>query len=319
MSRSAIIAAWLAVGVASSLHTLGLAAQTPNESSNVLVVDHDFSAIGEYVRVFLQEGQVYRAELSSPDLTLQIRGLVDGVIRPTQLPRVYPFLTSDTPSGTSVAEIYPEVDAEYEIRVIAISGQHVASRLRLYRDVRASSRRQKVRNTPGWETGVELAGGWHSGYFQSSAPAPSGTDPAGGTDIEGCFSARGAQGMSRVGLCVVGLSHQSQEGARNILWIFTEPRVRVLGRSRPALSGWELGALFRFGLGMISTASETPVTFAPGVYVARHIRRNVRGGGWSFQLSYARPSYLGFGKPFGVTGNVHPTSNRLSFGVGWYQ
>ncbi len=319
MSRSAIIAAWFAVGLASSPHIQGLAAQTPDENSNVLVVDHDFSAAGEYVRVFLQEGQVYRAELSSPDLTLQIRGLVDGVIRPTQLPRVYPFLTSDTPSGTSVAEIYPEIDAEYEIRVIALSGQHLASRLRLYRDVRASSRRQEVRNTPGWEMGIELAGGWHSGYFQSSAPAPLGTSPPGGTDVEGCFSARGARGRSRVGLCVVGLSYQSQEGARSILWIYTEPRVRLLGRSQPGQSSWDLGASFRFGLGMISAASETPVTLAPGAYVARHIRRNANGGGWSFQLSYARPSYLGFGKPFGVIGNVHPSSNRVALGVAWYQ
>jgi hypothetical protein len=283
------------------------------------VLDQDFSAAGEYVRAFLQNGQVYRAELSSPDVTLQIRGVIRGVVRPTQMPRIYPFLTSDTPSGTSIVEIYPEVDAEYEIRAIAVGGAGIATRLRLYRDIRASARRHHVRNTPGWEIGVELAGGWHSGYMQSSAPAPLGSGPAGGTDIESCFSARSAPGIPRLGMCVLGLSYQSQQGAKNILWIYTEPRLRILGGSRPAGSTWELGALFRFGVGIISAASVTPTTIAPGAYLARHIGRNAQGAGWSFQASFARHSYRGFAKPFGVPGTVHPTSNRLSFGVGWYQ
>jgi hypothetical protein len=283
------------------------------------MLDHDFSATGEYVRAFLQNGQVYRAELSSPDVTLQIRAVIQGVVRPTQLPRIYPFLPSSTPSGTSIVEIYPEVDAEYELRAIAVGGAGIATRLRLYRDIRASARRHHVRNTPGWEIGVELAGGWHSGYMQSSAPpAPLGSDPAGGTDVESCFSAR-APGARRLGLCVVGLSYQSQQGAKNILWVYTEPRLRILGGSRAARSSWELGALFRFGVGIISAAPVTPTTIAPGVYIARHLGRNAQGAGWTFHASYARHSYRGFGKPVGVPGTVHPTSNRLSFGVGWYK
>lgn len=317
MNRAALIVALVAVGLTSPLRAQADQAGTdrsPTDSSNVLVLDHDFSVPGEYVRVFLQKGQVYRAELNSPAVTLQIRGVVHGVVRPTQLPRIYPFLRSDSPSGTSIVEIYPEVDADYEIRAVLVDGAELATRLRLYRDIRASARRSHVRNTPGWDIGVELAGGWHSGYVQSSAPAPLGSDPAGGTDIESCFSAR----VSRLGLCVVGLSYQSQQGGRNILWIYTEPRLRVLGGS-PGRSKWELGALFRFGVGIISAASVTPTTIAPGLYVAHHIRRNAQGAGWSLQASYARHSYRGFGKPFGIPGNVHPTSNRLSFGVGWYQ
>lgn len=315
MYRLALTVAGLAVCLASSLRAQANEDRPPADSSDVLVIDHDFSAAGEFVRAFLQKGQVYRAELSSPDVTLQIRGVIRGVVRPTQLPRIYPFLTSETPSGTSILDIYPEVDAEYEIRAVAVGGAGVATRLRLYRDIRASARRNYVRNTPGWKIGVELAGGWHSGYLQSSAPVSLGSDPAGGTDVESCFSARSA----RLGMCVLGLSYQSQQGARNILWIYTEPRLRILGKSRPAQSNWELGALFRFGVGMISAASVTPTTIAPGVYIARHIGRNTQGAGWSFQASFARHSYRGFGKPVGVPGSVHPTSNRLSFGVGWYQ
>jgi hypothetical protein len=314
MVRAVFMLAGLAVCL-----TLPLQAQTAlsnpgADSTDVLVLDRDFSAIGEYIRVFLQAGQVYRAEMGSPDLSLEIRGVVGGVVRPAQLPRIYPFLSSETPSGTSIVEIYPEVDSEYEIRAVGIRSGGVGTRLRLYRDVRASARRHHVRNTPGWDLGIEVAAGWHSGYLQSSAPEAPGSNPAGGTDLESCLSAR-APGNSRLDLCALGLSYQSQEGARNILWIYTEPRLRVLG----ARSAWDLGVLFRFGVGMISAASVTPITIAPGMYIARHLGRSANGKGWNIQAFYARHFYRGFGKPVGVPGTAHPTSNRLSLGLGWYR
>jgi hypothetical protein len=281
-----------------------------------MVLDYDFSAVGEYARIFLQSGQVYRAELNSPDVTLLLRGLVEGVVRPTQLPRIYPFLNSETPSGTSIAEIYPEVDAEYEIRAVSRRGQGIATRLRVYRDVRASARRYRVRQKAGWDIGIELAAGWHSGYWQSSAPAPTGASPAGGTDIESCFSARSPGGS---GLCVLGLSYQSQAGAKNILWLYTEPRQRVLGRGRPVRSTWELGAMLRFGVGMISASPATPTTLAPGVYLTRNLGSSGAGRRWNLQASYRRHFFFGFDSPAGVPGTVHPSSNQLSFGIGWYQ
>ena len=63
----------------------------------------------------------------------------------TQLPRVYLFLPSSTPSGTSILEVYPEKDLEYEIRVVPRSGVSVPTRMRLYRDVAASGRRLYTR------------------------------------------------------------------------------------------------------------------------------------------------------------------------------
>ena len=107
------------------------------QNPQVLVLDHDFSNPDELVRVFLQDGQVYRAELSSADALLEIR----GVVRTIQTPHVYRFLPSQTPSGSAFLEIYPQKDAEYEIRSIAITGNRLPTRLRLYRDVRASARR----------------------------------------------------------------------------------------------------------------------------------------------------------------------------------
>jgi hypothetical protein len=316
MSRARPLLVLLAVCLTPCLRAQTAADRPTADSTDVLVLDHNFSALGEPVRVFLQGGQVYRAELSSPDVILQIRGLVQGVVRPTQLPRIYPFLSSETPSGTSIAEIYPEIDADYEIRAVVLGGRSFATRLRLYRDIRASARRHRVRQKSGWDIGIELAAGWHSGYWQSSAPPPTGASPAGGTDIESCFSARPRGGS---GLCVVGLSYQSQSGAKNILWLYTEPRLRVLGRGRPVRSTWELGAMFRFGVGMISASSSTPVTLAPGVYLTRNLGSNGPGRRWNLQASYRRHFFFGFGSPTGVPGTVHPSSNQLSFGIGWYQ
>jgi hypothetical protein len=320
MARAAITLACLSVCLplllrAQSTGNASTGDTTSGDSTDVLVLDHDFTSPNEFARVFLQDGQVYRAELSSPEMSLQIRGLV----RTTQLPRIYAFLPSDTPSGTSIVEVYPQVDAEYEIRSVARGGSAVSTRMRLYRDVKASRRRYIVRNTPGWEIGVELAGGWHSGFLQSSAPPVLGSNAEPGMDVEACFSARSAPGLPRLGMCVVGLGYQSQNDAKSILWLYTEPRLRLLGRVRPGRSNWELGVLLRFGVGMISASSDTPTILGPGLYVARHIRTNPQGAGWSLQASYSHASFRGFSRPLGTGAARIPTSDRLTFGVGWYQ
>jgi hypothetical protein len=285
--------------------------QRIQDSSDVLVLDYDFSSPDELVRVFLQDGQVYRVEVSSPDVVLQIR----GVVRTTQAPHVYPFLASQTPSGSTLVEVYPEADAEYEIRSLGITGDRLPTRLRVYRDVEASARRQHVRANRGWDIGVELAGGWHSGFVQSGAVPVAGSNPEGGTDVEGCFTARATAVSARFSLCALGVGHQSQHGARSILWVYSEPRFRLLGNARARQSGWELGPLFRLGLGMISASPEAPVVIAPGAYLARFI--STSQGGWSLQASYSHPFYRGFARPLGSE-PATPKAHRLSFGVGWY-
>jgi hypothetical protein len=288
-------------------------ARPAQDSADVLVLDHDFSGMGEMVRIFLQAGQVYRAELGSPDAVLQIRG-VERTIRP---PQVYRFLLSQTPSGSTFLEIYPDKDAEYEVLLVGLSGSLLPARFRLYRDVGASARRQYVRANRGWEIGVEAGGGWHSGFVQSGAAPTVAFDPADGGDLEACFTARGAGLSSRFSACVLGVGHQSQRGARSILWIYTEPRFRLLGTAGIDRSGWELGPLFRFGVGMISASRETPVIVAPGIYVARSISTS-KSGRWSLQASYSRAFYKNFILP---TGGVPatPKGHRISFGVGWYR
>jgi hypothetical protein len=321
MSRSALTFACLVVGLAAPLRAQKEAEKESSDTARVMVLDHDFTGVVEFARVFLQNGQVYRAELSSPDVNLEIGGL-PGV--PTRPPRIFRFLRSDSPSGMSVVEIYPQEDAEYEIRPVAVSREGVATRLRLYRDVRASRRREYVVNHPGWEIGLELAGGWHSAYPQSQTALPVGSpDPQAGTDVDICFSARTPPGKQGFGWCVLGFGYQAQHADPSILWIFTEPRARILGHSQADRSSWELGALLRFGVGMLSSpVAKTPRVLGPGVYLARHIR-SAAGRSFSLQLAYTRAFYSGFPKgslgSFVVGENVVPKSHRLSFGVGWYK
>jgi hypothetical protein len=312
MPRPLLTAAWLLAWL-----TTPLIAQGPEktDSVDVLILDHDFGAVGELVRLFLNDNQVYRAELSTIDVTLELHPRIEGM----RVPRVYPISDSRSPSGYSVVEIYPDQDGVYEIRPVSIQGSRISTRLRLYRDVRESRRRMAVVNQPGWELGIELAGGWHSGFLQSSAAPPPGSNPEAGSDVEACFSARNAPGIPRLNMCVLGLSYQSQHGDQSILWVYTEPRVRILGRARQGFSNWELGALLRFGVGITSAVSGAPTTFGPGIYVARHIRRNSAGSGWSLQAAYTRAFYRGFGTPVGLSSGETPQSHRVTLGVGWYQ
>jgi hypothetical protein len=312
MGRSFITAVWLLAWLATP--GTGQTAATA-DTTDVLVVDHNFAALGEQVRLFLQDKQVYRAELSSEDMTLVIRAKTRGMPQP----RVYPVSNELSPSGGSVFEIYPDRDGEYEINPISLQGSRLSTRLRLYRDVRESRRRMATTNDRGWELGIEVAAGWHSGFVQSSAGTSVETSPNPGSDIEACLTARSAPAVPRLNLCVLGVSHQSQHSAPNILWVYTEPRVRLLGRARPGKSNWELGALLRFGVGIMSGVAVTPTVLAPGLYVARHVRKNSDGAGWSFQASYARALHQGFDRPVGTSLGAGRQSNKFSFGVGWYQ
>ena len=287
--------------------------RSDQDSADVLVLDHDFSGLGETVRVFLQDRQVYRAELNASDVVLEIR----GVLRSIRPPQVYPFLFSQTPSGTTLLEIHPEEDAVYEIRLIVIAGNMLPARLRLYRDVDASARRLNVLASRPWEIGVELAGGWHSGFVQSGT-APLISSPAeDGRDVEACFTARARALASRFSACVLGLSHQSQRGARSILWVYSEPRFRILGSAGTGRSGWEVGPLVRVGIGMISASRETPVIVAPGLYIARSITGS-KSGRWSLQASYSRAFYKNFIRD-SEEEPATPKGHRVSFGVGWYR
>ena len=65
--------------------------------------------------------------------------------------------------------------------------------------------------------------------------------------------------------------------------------------------------------------ASVPFVLAPDLYVARHIRKNQGGAGWSFQASWSHATYKGFPTAFNNPSPTHPHSDRLAFGLGWYQ
>ena len=84
-----------------------------------------------------------------------------------------------TPHTDPIVEVYPKVDGEYELRPIGTSPGGISTRLRLYRDIKESRRRQRVIDQPGWEIGLEVAGGYHSGFARTQDPVPGRTSTTG--------------------------------------------------------------------------------------------------------------------------------------------
>jgi hypothetical protein len=258
----------------------------------------------EPVRVFLQGGQAYRLELNRNDVRLEFRTPAKSIQAP-----FFSALEGDSrPSGGSVFEVYPRADALYEIRIIG--GRHGASTtIKLYRDVSASARRQKIIASPGSEMGMEVAFGMHSGYPITrpsfSRPAPVGEA---GADVDLCFSVRGdAAGRRRFSGCAVGVGYQSRPDAESsVVWVFTEPRLRIVG-GRPGRSALEAGLLTRLGIGIVDRVNVNPISMGPGLYVAYQTRRDGAGGGWNLIASYAR---------VWISGTDGAKSNRFGIGLG---
>ncbi len=107
-------------------------------SDSLILFEHFTPGGSEFGRIALEKGQVYRAEVSSPFAVITVRGLLPGV----QRPRLVRVESVPRASGTSVFEIHPFADAEYEVRVFS-RGRSGAS-VRVYRDGDASARRQRV-------------------------------------------------------------------------------------------------------------------------------------------------------------------------------
>jgi len=250
------------------------------DSTDVLVLDHDFTGPGEFARVFLLKGQVYRAELSTGDASLEIYPVKGGP------PVFFAREESDAPgaSGTTVLSVYPRADAEYQIRLI--QGGPVVT-LRLYRDIRASRRRQKVLSEPGWEIGGEVAFGGHTGYLLNTTSGGITDSDRSGLHVEGCFSARSGPGILQyVSGCAIGMAWDTRPRSKGTLWIYLEPRIRFLGGRPRGQSNTEIGTLLRVGFGMINKVSVTPTLVAPGLYATRNIRRNLAGKGFAFTLAW---------------------------------
>jgi hypothetical protein len=313
---------WLAsVGTAGSVHAQDTTAVRDSvvveDSTDVLVVDHSFTAPGEFVRVFLQKGEVYRAELTTADVSLDVHP------RPSGPPAFVSRTEESGAGGRLVFEIYPRTDKEHEITVLGLGDAVV--RLQLYHDFKASQRRRNIINQPGWEIGVEAAGGYHSGYLLNLDPAVTDDVAKGSWDVEGCFSARSGPGIARVlSGCAIGIGWHNRPESTGVLWFFIEPRLRILGGKPRGQSNTEVGALFRVAIGEVNKSNINPFMLAPGAYLSRHLRSGPTGKGWSFTLAYAHMfiSNLGnkMGSGFSTTESFgSQEADRMTFAIGWYQ
>jgi hypothetical protein len=294
--------------VAAAQQDSGARAAAPRDSADVLVLEHDFTGPGEFARVFLLKGQVYRAVLSTGEASLEIYPVKGGP------PVFFAREESDAPgaSGQTVLSVYPRADAEYQIRLI--EGGPVVT-LRLYRDIRASRRRQKVLSEPGWEIGGEIAAGGHSGYELNTTGGGLTDSDQAGVHVEGCFSARQGPGALRVvSGCALGLAWDSRPESKGALWFFIEPRVRFFGGRPRGVSNTEAGALLRGGFGMVEKVSRNPTLVAPGLYASRHIRVNQSGKGWSFTLAWHHYLVGNRGE-----GTHKVESEMVSLALGYYQ
>jgi hypothetical protein len=115
-----------------------LALKRGADSMDVLIGEFDFTTSGEFARLDLEEGQIYRVEFTARQGSLQIRP------RRSNSQPLLPLRIEDAPraSGTVAMEIAPREDGEYDFRVSGMGG--IGARIRVYREISPSARWQRI-------------------------------------------------------------------------------------------------------------------------------------------------------------------------------
>ncbi|MEO8201452.1 MAG: hypothetical protein ABI679_13075 [Gemmatimonadota bacterium] len=108
------------------------------DSEDVLVDEFDLTNLGEFARVYLEKGKIYRVEFSSQSGRLDIRP------RDRSGQSLLPLTIEDLPraSGTRALEIAPRADGEYEFRADGVRG--AGARIRIVREVTPSARWKRL-------------------------------------------------------------------------------------------------------------------------------------------------------------------------------
>lgn len=108
------------------------------DSVEVLVDEFDLTTPGEFARVYLERGKIYRVEVSSRSGSLDIRP------RDRSAQSLLPLTVEDIPraSGTRALEIAPRADGEYEFRALGVRG--TGARVRVIREIKPSARWQRL-------------------------------------------------------------------------------------------------------------------------------------------------------------------------------
>jgi len=293
MIRSMCLVISATIGIA-----LSAQAQQVADSADVLIFSGSFTTGSrEFVRIFLQKGQVYRAEVNVGAVSFTLRPRHAGGDTPTIVE-----IRGGLGAAESVYEIYPFKDDEYEIKVGDFPEGETAS-LNIYRDIHASRRRQGIANRGSkWQMGLEFGAGHHGNYRVSPTEQSNKIDRAGG-DYEACVLISGSGPLWG---CVLGVNVHSSNAASRITWFYVEPRFRLAGATSRVSP--EVGLLLRAAFGSSQDeALYNPKLLAPGAYLRISLGSGL-GKGLAVIVSGSRGFLLG-------KGTENETFNRFSAAV----
>jgi hypothetical protein len=192
------------------------------------------------------------------------------------------FVAAVTPeqfAPRTILELHPYTTGPHLITVTGFASTETV-RLWLWADRTEELRAQASRDRL-WGIGLQVGIGYHTGYRVLDAdPAP----PDGSLDVETGL----LFGSSGILSGLLGIAHQARYGGTDkMLWVFAEPRVRVVqaGQKRWPL---DIDVILRVGRG--SSGSETPSLVGAGVFASKALDSRPGARGWraGLTLMYAR-------------------------------
>lgn len=111
--------------------------QAPAQASDTLLVSQSFTTRGEFIRLMLRGGDVYRVELGDPTQTRLAPGLVE--LRPVQSGVQRPRIRTSMAGDSYEIEVF--ATAEYEVSTRPPAGRALS--LKLYWDADRTAKRHK--------------------------------------------------------------------------------------------------------------------------------------------------------------------------------
>lgn len=211
------------------------------------------------VIVSLRRHGQYRVLLSRSHLT------ASAIPLKRASPALLVNVTPQGPVSYTILEVYPYTTAPH-VLFTAASGDTV--RIWLWAD-RAEERRSAEARDREWGIGLLVGAGYHSGYrIRPADPTPA----AASADFETGLLFGSSGRLSGL----LGVTMQPRySGAESVLWVFAEPRMRIL-RHRPI--GLDLA--LRIGQGAASNSANDPSLIGLGLALAYSLDDRPGARGW---------------------------------------
>lgn len=267
------------------------------DSTQVLLLEHEFVGPMDTILVTLERRVVYRVETTGSQgmpTFLSARG--------SRWPALVVPEDDRAANGLRRFEVHAGTTGPH---VVSWSGAAAdgAATLRLYRD-HAETRRMSEAHDRGFAVGLLMGGGFHTAYRLDPL------DPGHpGGDVESCVLAESGQWFS----ACIGMGRQALPRAGfSVTWFFLEPRARLASGRLVGSSRTDLSAALRLGQASESgPRHQSPSLVAVGLYVTQHLAAQDRRRGWRLYTAWH----------YGRLGNVPEeelrSSNRFTAGLMW--